>query len=113
MGVRQSIETLEKHSEPMNTIDFEIIDQEFYADKSYHQYRGWENMLRDKLGPLNCNELEMDKCSLLTKVFIDKGTTPVKSFSITPYPKPRKSINSPFPQLWENIFKAASEERFA
>lgn len=73
----------------MNVTDFELIDLEVYGDKSYSQYDSWTEQLTNSIGELNCSELELEKCSALTRAFLANGINPVKFFSVSPGRKPR------------------------
>lgn len=58
IGRRQSIQSLSAE-QPFNTIEFELIDQEFYSNKEYAYYPSWFKRVQDAVGPLNCTTIPL------------------------------------------------------
>lgn len=91
-GKRQTIELAQevsKEENGLNLTDFELIDQEVHGDKTYNQYDSWSEELSKNLGEFNYTELELEKCSVLTRAFLINKINAPKTFSITPSGKPR------------------------
>ena len=83
----------------------ELLDLEFFEDRLYNQYPSWREKISKAYGEVNCIDLEISKCSTLTRLLF--GSNPPKKFSVTPSTNPRKLLTTGYTYNWEQIYMLA------